>query len=234
MQATARFKLRRPVFATLQPQLHSAHIRSDFWGWSNPHPQCTQERHAQFVSRSPSCVFSSRRRASCIRFAVCLVGLIAAGCGENHASTPAVTAPTAIPRRAITPTTLTGAGLTAVIAAQDRKELLRSSYTPDRYEVGYVAGGTPILVFHSVCTGSADGHCQAIQVFRGRNRSPVWVGHFAGVKSFHTIPGGFTITSVHYAASDPLCCPSLPPVTHSYRWTGKGFQSLAGNARTTP
>jgi hypothetical protein len=38
-----------------------------------------------------------------------------------------------------------------------------------------------------------------------------------------TLPGPWgsvTVTNTSCAPSDPLCCPSLPPATVTYTWTG--------------
>ncbi|MCO6009233.1 LppP/LprE family lipoprotein [Actinoallomurus purpureus] len=35
-------------------------------------------------------------------------------------------------------------------------------------------------------------------------------------------PGYFTVTYTHYAAKDPMCCASLPPVTITYAWQDSG------------
>jgi hypothetical protein len=35
-----------------------------------------------------------------------------------------------------------------------------------------------------------------------------------------TGPGTFAVRYAHYARIDPLCCPSLAPVTIEYRWDG--------------
>ena len=154
-----------------------------------------------------------------------------AGCGGRSASSTVV--PTHTPIVQPTYQTRDLASVSA-IAARDRRTLLASSYTPDRYLEGHLRDGGTFLVFHSVCTGSADGHCQAVQVFRGHDSAPIWTGHFAGVKSFRVRSNGFTVTSVQYAPSDPLCCPSLAPITQEYRWTGKSFTSVYPASRVSP
>lgn len=111
---------------------------------------------------------------------------------------------------------------------------MASSYTPDRFLEGQLRNGGTFLLFHSVCTASADGHCQAVEVFRGHDAAPIWIGHYAGVKSFRFSPDGFTVTSVQYAPSDPLCCPSLAPITQEYRWNGKAFAPARPAARVSP
>jgi hypothetical protein len=169
-----------------------------------------------------------------IRLFASILAFALGGCGAAHSSTSTTVTPSAVPTSPATAAGVNVVDSIAATAARDRKRLLASSYTPERYEVSQIEGGTRILVFHSVCTGSADGHCQAIQVFRGEDPSPVWVGHYAGVTSFHASLGGFSVTSVRYAASDPLCCPSLPPETRDYRWNGKTFTSARPGSRVSP
>jgi hypothetical protein len=100
--------------------------------------------------------------------------------------------------------------------------------------VGSLPSGQRLVVIHSVCTGSADGHCQAIAVFRGSDPRPVWTGHYSGVTAFAAYAGGFSVTSVQYAPSDPLCCPSRPPVTQRYRWNGKEFALMRPGSQSVP
>lgn len=168
------------------------------------------------------------------QLAGCAVFLALAGCGAGHSSAPATVAATATRLPSAIASATPGTDPMALQATRDRKWLLASSYTPDRYEMSQIAHGTKILVFHSVCTGSADGHCQAIQVFRMGDSKPLWVGHYAGVKSFRASPGGFTVTSVRYASSDPLCCPSFPPQTREYQWNGKTFTASRPGSRVSP
>jgi hypothetical protein len=168
------------------------------------------------------------------RLAGCVLAFALAGCGASPSSSPATAIPTASQAPSAIPTSTSGGGPIASTATRDRKWLLASSYTPDKYEVSQIEGKITILVFHSVCTGSADGHCQAIQVFRTGDSSPLWIGHYAGVTSFHASPGGFTVTSVRYASSDPLCCPSLPPETREYKWNGKTFTSFRPGSQVSP
>lgn len=169
-----------------------------------------------------------------ITFAGCIVVLALTGCDPGHSSAPATAVATATKHRSAISTPMRRPESLAAAVARDRKWLLASSYSPDRYTVSQISAGTRILVFHSVCTGSADGHCQAIQVFRVGDSKPLWVGHYAGVKSFRASPGGFTVTSVQYASSDPLCCPSLPPETRDYQWDGKTFTAVRPGSQVSP
>lgn len=181
---------------------------------------------------------SGRRRAF---MAALFLVLSLAGCGSSAggSTAPATPSATAAPPTATaastTPRTASPAPASlSALAARDGAYLRRSSYTPETYVTSRITGNAEIIVFHTVCTGSADGHCQAIQVFRGRDTTPIWTGHYAGVKSFGGSPNGFTVTSIQYAASDPLCCPSLPPLTRRYEWNGRAFAAVRPSSRVSP
>lgn len=81
-----------------------------------------------------------------------------------------------------------------------------------------------LIIFHSICTGSVDGHCQAVDVFRGSSQTPIWHRQYAGVLDIKAVTNGFAVRAVSYGAQDPLCCPSLPAVTDTFTWTGAGFR----------
>jgi hypothetical protein len=140
------------------------------------------------------------------------VTLLIAGCGSSSGS-PAASTPRA-----------TTSGLNARhILARDTRLLAAQSYTVDYHVVSLIPLGTPLYVFHSICTGSADGHCQAVDVFRGDESKSMWHGQYVGVRALRAAPNGFVITATSYASQDPLCCPSLPNVTDTYTWNGSGF-----------
>jgi hypothetical protein len=86
--------------------------------------------------------------------------------------------------------------------------------------------GTVLVIFHSLCTGSADGHCQAVDVFHDRAPKAIWHRQYIGVKAIHVRSNGFSVEAYNYGPQDPLCCPSLPPVTDTYKWTGSGFREF--------
>lgn len=111
----------------------------------------------------------------------------------------------------------------SAIIVRDERTLLAASYTVHYHSVAKMRDGTVLLIFHSVCTGSADGHCQAIDIFKGDGTRPILQTTYTGVLAIATLPDGFSVKAVSYAPRDPLCCPSLPPVTDIYAWMGKGF-----------
>lgn len=132
-----------------------------------------------------------------------------AGCGSSRSGAPH---PTQQPQ----PTSTETAGSYAAY-------LRRKGYTSDStIKILLPVSGTAFVV-HSTCTGSADGHCQAVDVFLVRHNQHVWHREYTGVLSIARTSSGFSVRAVSYAPQDPLCCPSLPAVTDTYTWTGSSF-----------
>jgi hypothetical protein len=83
-------------------------------------------------------------------------------------------------------------------------------------------GSTPLIAIAGTKIGSADGYNQWVFFFTGTT--------FIGTDTFDPSPGLQLVGSpgsgqvnvqyVAYAPSDPLCCPTLPPVTITYTWNG--------------
>ncbi|MGH2443945.1 MAG: hypothetical protein ACRDFX_12390, partial [Chloroflexota bacterium] len=109
------------------------------------------------------------------------------------------------------------------IVIADQNVLEAGSYTPDKHLSVDLASGARLYVFHSVCTGSADGKCQAIDVFKGGSPTVIWHRQFAQVLALTPAYHGFRVKSERYRPQDPLCCPSLPPVTTVYTWNGNAL-----------
>jgi hypothetical protein len=103
------------------------------------------------------------------------------------------------------------------------RAVLALGYTADSHLSESISHGPMLRLVHAVCTGSADGHCQAVFAFKGNARRPFWQHEYAGVLSLRTVPYGFVVRAVNYAPHDPLCCPSLPPVQDSFTWNGHGL-----------
>lgn len=152
------------------------------------------------------------------------LSLVLAGCAASSTSV----APT--PRLALTAVRADGP---ATVIRRDIRTLQAASYSADYHTGARMPDGTILLIFHSLCTGSTDGHCQAVDVFENSRPRPLWQHAYAGVLSIHTLRSGFSVRAVRYAPHDPLCCPSLPPITHVYLWTGSGFAER-GLARSSP
>lgn len=167
--------------------------------------------------REMSCCL--KRAALCL--SLCLFVLLQPGCGSaspnRQVKSNAMSANTSMKSQ-----TTSSAERKQERLASDIAFLRRQSYTAD-YHVDVVAGGTVFHVFHSVCTGSADGHCQAVDVFRDSKRHPVWHKQYIGVQRIRPSPKGFIVIADSYAPQDPLCCPSRPRVKDVYGWNGSRF-----------
>ncbi len=141
------------------------------------------------------------------------LALILTGCGSgSQRASPA--AGTSIPR---VPST------SIADVRRDDAYLLRRSYTPKSHVRSALPAGTPLDIIISVCTGSADGHCQAVDVFASGDTRPLWHRQYVDVTKLVAVPGGFAVTSARYGPQDPLCCPSGRPLTNTYRWSGHRF-----------
>lgn len=106
------------------------------------------------------------------------------------------------------------------IVTADERTLAAESYTADSYVAAHLSDGASLYVFHSLCTGSADGHCQSIDAFRGKSKRPIWHRAYTGVVTLKPAQDGFSVKVTNYAPSDPLCCPSRPPTLTVYAWNG--------------
>jgi len=94
------------------------------------------------------------------------------------------------------------------------------SYTPDIRLTIRLPRHHDLYVVHSVCTGSADGHCQAVDAFVDGQRAPIFHSEYSAVQSLKPITGGFEVIAQSYKQGDPLCCPSGGTVTDRYVWSG--------------
>lgn len=101
--------------------------------------------------------------------------------------------------------------------------LASDNYTVSHSTQGTMPDGTHLYVFSSVCTGSADGHCGAVDVFQSTSIRPLWHHQYMNVPIVRMLSHGFSVQVATYAPNDPLCCPSLPAVTDTYTWNGHGF-----------
>lgn len=112
--------------------------------------------------------------------------------------------------------------------------LLAAGYTVSYRVTAFGLNGAPLYVYRSVCTGSADGHCQAVDAFRPGGRAPIWHHQYTNVLAIRAVRGGFSIRVDRFRPRDPLCCPSLPPLTEIVTWTGGTFRvrGAAGPGRS--
>jgi hypothetical protein len=143
---------------------------------------------------------------------ILLIAASCVGCGSSG------TAPAISPQP-----TVNGDVHSHLIAGRDVALLGRQGYSVNTTLTTGLPDGTVLYVFRSICTGSADGHCQAVDAFRGDSTKAIWHRQYIGVRGVRSVPKGFSVTATSYAAQDPLCCPSLPDVTDIYTWNGSGF-----------
>src|ERR1700730_16727302 len=106
----------------------------------------------------PACETSprgTRGRFSLWLATTLLVTTFCAGCGSSG-SAPAITPqPTA-----------NGGVHKHLIADRDTGLLSRQGYSVNTTLTTALPDGTVLYIFRSICTGSADGHCQSVDVFR--------------------------------------------------------------------
>jgi len=148
---------------------------------------------------------------------IAVAALLLGGCASTSVKSRVVTPPP-------THSGTVAASGTRQIVARAQRYLRDRSYTVDYHVASTLPGGELLVVFHSVCTGSVDGHCQAVDAFRQKASQPVWHGEYTSVLAVRPSKWGFAVRSVSYAAGDPLCCPTGQAVTDTYTWTGSGFK----------
>ena len=115
-----------------------------------------------------------------------------------------------------------GAAVTLATIISDAQQVVAQGYDPSGVVTTPTADGQLLVAISGVRLGSADG-------------SPQWVFFFLGTTYLGTDtavpsprlqlagspgPGQISVQYTSYAPGDPLCCPSLPPETVTYTWTG--------------
>ncbi len=103
----------------------------------------------------------------------------------------------------------------AVITQQGYQAEGKPAFAPE-------AKGQWLFAWLGQCEGSRDGHCLKIfffsnTVFLGTD---TWFPSQGIVKYYADGHGTIAVTYANYAPDDPVCCPSLSPVTITYHWTG--------------
>ncbi len=116
-----------------------------------------------------------------------------------------------------------GAGtLTAQIAAASQK-VVALGYDVFGVVTTAAPDGSTVIALAGIKIGIADGYTQWVFFFDGTT----YLGTDTAVPSPQLAlagspgPGQISVQYTHYAADDPLCCPSLPPVTITYTWDGE-------------
>jgi hypothetical protein len=115
-----------------------------------------------------------------------------------------------------------GAAVTLARIVADAQQVVARGYDPAGVVTTLTADGRLLVAIAGSRLGSADG-------------SPQWVFFFLDTTYLGTDtaapspqlqlagspgPGQVSVQYTNYAPGDPLCCPSQPPVTVTYTWTG--------------
>jgi hypothetical protein len=121
--------------------------------------------------------------------------------------------------------TPSGAPGTLGLIIVDAHVVVALGYDPSGVVTTSTADGQTLVAISGARIGAADG-------------SPQWVFFFLGTTYLGTDtavpspqlqlagspgPGQVDVQYTNYAPSDPLCCPSLPPVTITYTWNGSAL-----------
>jgi len=105
----------------------------------------------------------------------------------------------------------------------DRARVSSLGFRPGEHAITADGQGGNLIAIKGTCANSADGSCQQVFFFIGTrylgtdtlNISKA-IGNIAPAG-----PARIQVTYPNYRASDPLCCPSQPPVTITYTWNGE-------------
>lgn len=98
--------------------------------------------------------------------------------------------------------------------------LLHNEYSPVSEFSAVMPDGAVLRSYTSLCKGSADGHCQAVDVFVGAGVHRVLHRSYTTVQSVQARSGQIVITSRGFAPSDPLCCPTGHSKIEVWKWVG--------------
>jgi hypothetical protein len=184
--------------------------------------------------------------------AALMAGMALTGCrssdGASSASSASASAsPTASPASPNAVATVPAAPVSTPVAGGPDQATVQSTMTrtveaatPTEH---FAPSGTPVTATDrnggtltamvGTRTPAADGHGQLVFFWQG-NRFIGWDAETEAM-SITKITGGtgyFTVTYEHYAAQDPACCASLPPVNVTYVWQDDGFVPSGGTRPT--
>jgi hypothetical protein len=113
-------------------------------------------------------------------------------------------------------------GALNTVIQQDIQQITAMGYQV--FDIQSTSGpdGSIFIVLAATKVPTADGYTQWVFMFNGttylgtdtgRPSPQLWL-------SGSPAPGEVNITYENYAPNDPLCCPSLPPLTITYTWNG--------------
>jgi hypothetical protein len=119
---------------------------------------------------------------------------------------------------------LTGYGPAVVSAtlAADTQQVVQMGYDVTGIVTTPGPDGSTFIGISGIKIGIADGYTQWVFFFNGTT----YLGTDTGVPSPQLqlvgspAAGQINVQYTNYAPNDPLCCPSLPPVTITYTWDG--------------
>ena len=149
-----------------------------------------------------------------------VVVLVAAAIGfcilAGSAGVKTVNAGGALPAVAQAPPT------TGSLIISDVEQVLKKGFDPFGVVTTYSLDGSSFIAVAGTAIGSADGYSQWVFFFSGSTYLGTDTSQPSPQLSLAGSAGGgqIGVTYVNYAASDPLCCPSLAPITITYTWDG--------------
>lgn len=123
---------------------------------------------------------------------------------------------------------LTGSGAAATLTQQilaGLQQVQAMSYDVTGIVSTIAQDGSTLIAISGMQVPAADGYTQWVFFFRGT----MYLGTDTAVPSPQLQltgspgPGQVNVQYTAYAPNDPLCCPSLPPVTITYTWNGSAL-----------
>ncbi|MER7079189.1 LppP/LprE lipoprotein [Saccharopolyspora kobensis] len=142
-----------------------------------------------------------------------LLAVLLVGCGQ--AAEPEKAAPPP-PAPATSQPVVESFDLAAALA-----QIEAAGYTPTPPD-GELAG--PVRVIQAMCTGSANGRCQALFFFDGQ-RLAQQTGDIGMMRILSQDGTAVRVEFPVYNADDPGCCPSGTPTQHTIRLVGDQLQA---------
>ena len=119
------------------------------------------------------------------------------------------------------------------VEVRDRSVHFATLGRPIEVTVGDGKGGSLTAVL-GTRSPTADGYGQLV-FFWHNGRFIGWNSRFEAIAviSIKAVGATVQIRFAHYRRTDAFCCPSLPPVTVGYRWSGHGSSPAASRRETS-